>query len=228
MSRILSRSTDPRSLRRSTLVALACVAVAVAFAAGCGNPADGKAEAEVSEPVAPAPAADAGTGVTYALTDASKIEWTGSKITGKHDGGFRSFVGAIELVDGDPARSRVSIEIDTTSIWSDNDRLTGHLKGADFFSVEEFPTSTFESTAIVKTPEGDGYDVTGNLDLHGVTKSITFPATIVVGDGSVTTTAEFFIQRYDFGIEYKGKPDDLINDEVVIRFDLTAEPAAAS
>ena len=74
-------------------------------------------------------------------------------------------------------------------------------------------------------PQGDGYEVTGNLELHGVTKSITFPATIVVEDGRITAEAEFFIRRTDFGILYPGKPDDLIRDEVVIRLDLIALPA---
>ena len=54
----------------------------------------------------------------------------------------------------------------------------------------------------------------------------TCDATITVEEGSVRAQAEFFIKRNDFGIIYPGKPDDLIRDEVVIRFDLIAVPAA--
>ena len=103
----------------------------------------------------------------------SSIEFTGSKVTGKHDGGFEEFAGSIELVDEDPTASRVTIEIDTASLWADDDRLTKHLKSPDFFEVETYPRATFESTSIKRTEEG--YVVTGNLDLHGVTKSVSFP-----------------------------------------------------
>ena len=84
--------------------------------------------------------------------------------------------------------------------------------------------------------EGDGFVAFGDLatpslalgthsDLHGVTKSITFPATIEVGPEQVMARAEFAIKRFDFNIEYKGKADDLIRDDVVIKFDLVAMPA---
>lgn len=200
------------------MIALALVAV------GCENPADGKTEAVVQEPVTePAPAA-AADGVSYALAEGSSISWVGSKVTGKHDGGFESFEGEIVLVDGDPAASSVSIMIDATSIWSDHDGLTGHLKNADFFDVETYPTASFVSTSI--TPAEGGFEVTGNLEMRGVTKSITFPATIEIVEDSVSAQAEFFIQRFDWGIEYAGKADDLIRDEVVIKFDLKAVPAA--
>jgi len=108
------------------------------------------------------------------------------------------------------------------STWSDSDRLTGHLKNADFFDVPTFPTSTFVTTDIKKGT--NGYDVTGNLTLHGETKSITFPADIQISDDQVKVSAEFFIKRFDFGIQYPGRANDLIRDEVVIRLDITAVP----
>ena len=82
------------------------------------------------------------------------------------------------------------------------------------------PESTFESTAIEASAEG--YTVTGNLMLHGVTKSVSFPAQIEIAPDRVTAQAEFFVKRFDFDIVYPGKPDDLIRDEVVIKFDLVA------
>ena len=62
--------------------------------------------------------------------------------------------------------------------------------------------------------------------MHGVTKSITFPAAIEMAEGEVRASAEFFVKRFDWNIVYPGKPDDLIRDEVVIRLDLVATPAA--
>jgi polyisoprenoid-binding protein YceI len=188
----------------------------------CANPATDKTEAVVEEPAEETQiSAD---GQRFSLLDESTIGFAGSKVTGSHDGGFKAFEGEIVLVDGDPTQSSVEIVIDTTSLWADNERLTGHLKSADFFDVEAHPQVKFKSTEIVR--EDEGYSVTGNLDLHGVKKSITFPATIVVDDGGVRAQAEFFIQRFDFGIEYKGKADDLIRDEVVIQFDFRAAPAS--
>jgi polyisoprenoid-binding protein YceI len=187
---------------------------------GCANPAEDKPEAQVQEPVtAPAPV----EGDRYVFAEGSSITWVGSKVTGSHDGGFNSFDGEIVLVNGDPTASSVSVVIDTKSIWSDNEKLTGHLMSPDFFEVETYPTATFSSTSIESAAEG--YMMTGNLELHGVTKSISFPASITVGEGQVSTEAEFFIKRNDFGIIYPGKPDDLIRDEVVIKFSLVAVPA---
>ena len=205
-------------MQKFKLIAGLFVIVAIT---ACANPAADKPQAEVGEAL---PATDAHAGsISFAIGEGSSVEWTGSKVTGSHDGGFKTVEGVIDVADGDPTKSSVKVTIDTTSIWSDSDRLTGHLSSADFFDVETHPISTFESTSIVR--DGAGYSVTGNLDLHGVTKSITFPATIEVGPEHVTVQAEFAIKRFDFDIEYKGKADDLIRDDVVIKFDLMAMPA---
>ena len=212
-----------RSPRFMTAAGLTVLLALLAF--GCANPADDKPEAAVGE-AEPVPEA---TEVGQAFTidpGQSTLGFVGSKITGSHDGGFNVFEGTINVVNNDPTASSVSVRIDTTSLWADDDRLTDHLKSSDFFDVENLPESTFESTSI--EPAADGYTVTGNLTLHGVTKSISFPAQIEVGAGSVTAQAEFFIKRFDFDIVYPGKPDDLIRDEVVIKFDLVGMPESGS
>ena len=70
------------------------------------------------------------------------------------------------------------------------------------------------------TPQGP--ELTGNLTLHGVTKSISFKPEVSISDNEVTLKAEFDIMRFDFGIVYRGKVDDLIRDEVVIKLDIKA------
>jgi len=101
------------------------------------------------------------------------------------------------------------------------------LKTADFFDVAKFPEATFVSTSIKAGGEnGATHTVTGNLTLHGVTKSITFPATISVTGGVATVDANFAINRKDFGINYPGAQDNLIRDDVVMKLTIHANKAS--
>jgi polyisoprenoid-binding protein YceI len=201
---------------------------ALVVLAACEDPAKGKSKAVTTEAAPNALEAQlAATSNTVAYVfdqTTSKVEWTGSKVTGKHDGGFKTFSGSLSLVDQTPEKSTVTVEIDTDSLFSDGDRLVGHLKSADFFDVSKFPKASFASTAVKRGGEkGASHTVTGNLTLHGVTKSISFPATIKVTSGSVDVDAEFAINRKDFGLVYAGKPDDLIRDDVVIRLTIRSQ-----
>lgn len=193
--------------------------------AACDDPTEGKTRAEVTSatPTATTTAAPAAAGARYELaSDASKLEWVGSKVTGSHDGGFKSFTANVQLPeDGSIEGGTVEVEIDTDSIFSDDDKLTNHLKSGDFFEVEKFPKASFKSTKIDKGgADGASHTVRGNLTLHGETKGISFPASIAKDGDAITVKSEFVINRKDFGIVYKGKPDDLIKDDVVIKLDL--------
>ncbi len=205
------------------------------FLAACEDPAANKPKATTSEPsrnsaansanAANAPAAPAAVGVALAVTpENSKVSFIGSKVTGKHDGGFNKFTGSINLVNDKAEDSGVTVEIDMSSVFTDQDGLTKHLQSGDFFEVEKYPKATFKSTKIVSdTSKGAGnFIVTGDLTLRGVTKSITFPATITITGDMVSVNAEFSINRKDFGIVYAGRADDLIRDDVVLKLDLKA------
>jgi polyisoprenoid-binding protein YceI len=204
---------------KANLVALSVVGV-VAF--GCDDPAKNKAKAVTGE-AQPVTAAQVGQTATYGFDGTnSKIGWVGSKVTGKHDGGFSAFKGTVSVVDGAAEKSSVNVDIETASLTSDQERLTGHLKSGDFFDVAKFPKASFASTKIEKGgSNGATHTITGNLTLHGVTKAITFPATVKLGD-VVDVDAEFAINRKDFGLVYTGKPDDLIRDDVVIKLGIHA------
>lgn len=201
----------------------ACALLAAALAVACApNPADDKTEAVVQEPAETTAQAPSMEAVTYAIDPAnSKITWVGSKVTGKHDGGFNAFSGEVTAA-GTPESVAIKVTIDADSLYTDTDNLTKHLKSSDFFDVETFPTATFESTGVAAGDADGSYSVTGNLTLHGVTKQVTFPATISVTPDEVSAQAEFFIKRFDFELQYPGKPDDLIRDEVVIKLDINA------
>jgi polyisoprenoid-binding protein YceI len=188
------------------------------------NPTKDKTKAEVSEAIKEPEPVPAG-GSTYTFSqEGSKLEWVGAKVTGKHDGGFKTFTGTVRVPDGKIESGSVTVDIDTESVFSDAEKLTGHLKSPDFFDTAKFPKARFTSTSIKPGGEaGATHTVTGNLNLHGVTKSITFPAKIQQSDGEVTVKAEFGINRKDFGILYAGKADDLIKDDVLIKLDLHAK-----
>ena len=204
--------------------------LAVIALAACKDPAEGKARAVTTEATPVVAEAKAGASDTVKYTfdqTTSKLEWTGSKVTGNHEGGFKTFAGTIVLVDRTLEKSSVTVDIDTDSLFADVDKLQGHLKSAAFFDVATFPKASFTSTALTKGGEkGASHTVTGNLTLHGVTKSIGFPATLKLNPGGVDVDAEFTINRKDFGLVYPGKPDDLIRDDVVIRLTLRSRKLA--
>jgi polyisoprenoid-binding protein YceI len=110
----------------------------------------------------------------------------------------------------------------------DRARPQNHLLSPDLFGVAEFPTAVFESSRIAADTSGHvgelpaTHAITGNLTLHGQTRTITFPAIVSVSTGEVTASAEFVVDRREFGIVYPGMPDDLIRNEVVIRFRVRA------
>lgn len=197
--------------------------VLVVALVGCKQAAPPAPKAVSAAPVVAAPpAAPIAEALAYPFTQAdSKLSWVGKRVKMSHDGAFEVFGGIIEVVGGDVTKSRVRVEIDMSSVTTTPEKLVKHLKTADFFSVEEFPTAQFVSTSIQRA--GAGYSVTGNLTLHGVTRSITFPASITLSDAEVTVTAEFAINRKEFGIIYPGKPDDLIADDVALKLELHAK-----
>lgn len=197
------------------------VVVAAFFISACSNPADDVAPAAVSD--AGGSSEMAMEGDQFIITDASTISFIGAKVTGSHDGGFKEFDGEFYLKGDDFTTAQGKVVIDMNSIWSDNEKLTGHLKNADFFEVETYPTSTFVCSGVKKN--GEQYRISGTLDMHGVTKAIEFPATIGKTGDEISLNAEFKIKRFDWNIVYKGQADNLIYDDVVIKLDLKAQKA---
>lgn len=191
--------------------------------AACNDPAADSTKAVTGEAAKVASPAAPGQAQRYQITPQnSKIQFVGSKVTGKHDGSFGDFSGAIDYA-GSPENSRVSINIKTDSIAADDPDLTKHLKTADFFDVAKYPEASFVSTSIKPGGEkGATHTVTGNLTMHGVTKAITFPATINVTPDLASVDSNFSINRKDFGINYAGAADNLIRDDVVLTLNVRA------
>ncbi len=199
------------------------LAVPVLFAS-CENPADKTDAAAVKEAVETAATPDAAGGTKYSFTPASTVNFVGSKVTGSHAGGFKTVTGHFTVKDGALVGNDHTVVIDINSIFTDAEKLTGHLKSPDFFDAEKFPNATFVATSLTKQSD-TAYTVSGNFTLHGVTKNITFPATVTAGE-TLKIDSKFDINRKDFGIVYAGKTDDLIRDEVVIELKLEVKPDA--
>jgi polyisoprenoid-binding protein YceI len=199
---------------------LACLALAA-----CEDPTKNKDKAVTGAAQAVTDNAKPSAGAksfSFDPSTGSKIEWVGSKVTGKHEGGFRDFRGVVQVDPGAPEKGKVDVEIFTTSIYTDSDKLAGHLKTSDFFDVANHPKATFVTTDVRKGP--DKWTITGNLTLHGITKSITFPANVVVSDAGVDVDADFAINRKDFAMKYAGKADDLIRDDVAVKLTIRSKP----
>lgn len=195
--------------------------------AGCSDPADKVAKATVSTATNSASASGTVTSEANAKPftlgpENSSINFVGSKVTGSHNGGFTKFTGELRTMNGKLVGEGNKVVIDMGSTYADNDRLTGHLKSADFFNAAQIPTATFVTRSI--SEQATNSLVTGDLTLHGVTKQISFPANIQVSENSVELTADFTINRFDFAIVYPGKANDLIRKEVVLRLKVKAVP----
>ncbi|MDP6932139.1 MAG: YceI family protein [Myxococcota bacterium] len=189
--------------------------------AGCGQaPPDVSVEEPVAQ-VQPAsiPAQDAPLQQLQLIAESSRIEWTASKVVGSQDGGFATFVATAQMRAGQPVS--VEAEIDLASVFSEKEKLTTHLKSEDFFQVEKFTTARFRSDQFHVGGTGDAtHTVTGTLDFHGVVQEISFPMKLQVHEGGAKVQSEFGLDRQKWKISYPGKPDNLIQDEVVIRLDL--------
>jgi polyisoprenoid-binding protein YceI len=135
-------------------------------------------------------------------------------------GRFNNITGSFTL-DNDPAKCSFNVQIKTDSVDTGNQMRDQHLKNADFFNAVQFPTISFKSTQVKKSGD-DTLDVTGDLDLHGVKKSVTAKVT-TTGTGSMRgkqiagADAVLTIKRSDFGMTFAL---DMLGDEVQIMMGL--------
>ncbi len=148
-------------------------------------------------------------------------------VVSKVRGTFGAFSGAITVAeDGTPS---VTAEIDVTSVNTGNEQRDAHLKAADFFDVEKFPTATFTSTSV--TGDGDDYVLEGDFTLKGVTRRISLPLQFNgvnpgMGHGAVAGfEAAVVLNRKDFGIDIDMPLETggaVVGDKVTITLEIEA------
>jgi polyisoprenoid-binding protein YceI len=160
----------------------------------------------------------------------SKVEWLAKKVTGQHNGVVSLSSGTLAVVDGNITGGSFSINmssiecLDLQGEWKD--KLVGHLKSDDFFSVEKNPTSKFDITNVSK--KGEETMVTGNLTIKGITQTISFPASISQKGKVIVAIAKIKIDRTKFDIKYGSKSfiegigDKAIDDEFELQVNLVA------
>lgn len=184
-----------------------------------------------------APALAVAEPVTYKVdADHSGVSFSIRHFVSNTPGRFKDFDGTIKYDKDAPAASSVEFTIQAASIDTANNDRDEHLRGADFFDVQKFPTLTFVSNS-VKPVDKDTLEVTGDLTMHGVTKKITIPVEVL---GSVKTPngekagfeTSFTVNRKDYGIVWNRVLDSstVLGEDVKITVNIEAngpKPAPA-
>ncbi len=159
---------------------------------------------------------------------ASSVAWLAKKVTGEHNGTVGISAGALNVNGNKLIGGNFTIDLKTIKALDITDpgynqKFIGHITSGDFFEIEKFPTASFVITKVA------GNQVTGNLTVKGITKSITFPAEIAVKGGKVTAKANITIDRTDFNIKYGSKKffdsigDKAIYDDFALTVSLVSE-----
>ncbi len=152
----------------------------------------------------------------------------------KVPGHFKEFSGTILADEKNPVASSVEVTIQTASIFTDNERRDTHLRSADFFAADSFPTITFKSTKVA--PAGkDRYKVTGNLTMRGVTRTVVLDmeflgkGEVSIGGQNMGIKAGFdattTLNRQDYGIRWNKTLDQggvMLGDDVAVNLHVEA------
>jgi polyisoprenoid-binding protein YceI len=150
-------------------------------------------------------------------------------------GTFRTFSGTIVRDEADFAKSSVELRIDAASIDTRHESRDEDLRGADFFDVEKFPEITFKSTAVQKVSD-NAINVTGELTMHGVTRTVTLPVMFqgelkdARGNLRAGFSVDTRIDRKEYGITWNRALDSggyLLSDEVEISINVEAKEQPA-
>lgn len=163
-------------------------------------------------------------------TKASKVYWNAKKVTGEHSGVLSVADGTVYVRDEKVTGANINLDmntIDCTDLEGEwKDKLIGHLKSDDFFSVEKHPHATFAIKSVVM--DGAQYKLVGDLTIKGIKHEISFPADVKVEGDKLTANGKATIDRTKYDIRYgsgkffEGLGDKMIYDTFDIRFELVA------
>lgn len=169
-------------------------------------------------------------------SEESTLKWHAKKVTGEHYGIVKFQDGVLTENGGKLTGGEININmttIDATDLTGEwHDKLVGHLKSDDFFSVDKHNTArlVIKSAEPIKgaKPGSDNYTVKADLTIKGITNEISFPAMVVVNKGKIIANANFDIDRTLYDIRYgsgkffEGLGDKAIDDKFNIKVRLVA------
>jgi polyisoprenoid-binding protein YceI len=145
-------------------------------------------------------------------------------------GAFNDFEGTAVIDGADPAKSNVNITIQVASVDTRNQQRDDHLRANDFLDLENFPTITFASTS-VEHDGGNDFQVTGDLTIKDVTKSITIPLEFQGavkdpwGNDRIGFEGSVAINRKDWGVTWNAALEAggvLVSEKVTLEFEIAA------
>ena len=154
----------------------------------------------------------------------SEVHFQVRHLVTKVRGRFTDFAGTIRFDEANPERSAATFEASTASIDTGTADRDQHLRSADFFYVDQFPTLTFVSSRVTRTGP-QTFDVTGTLTIRGVAREVTLPVSYLGaakdpwGNARVGFETEITINRKDFGLTWNAALETggfLVGDEVKI------------
>ncbi|MGA8090712.1 MAG: YceI family protein [Terracidiphilus sp.] len=144
-------------------------------------------------------------------------------------GKFSGISGKLVLDESDPTRSTIEAEIPVATVSTQDDQRDAHLKSADFFDAEKYPTLGFKSLSVRITGPGE-HEVVGELIIHGVTKVVTFavegpslPGKDPWGNTRIGLSATAKINRKEFGLGWNAALETggvLVGEDIAITLDI--------
>lgn len=206
-------------------------AVALFIATSCSSKSGNKVDASDAKEAT----ANVGSQKLVVDTLASTVAWKGYKPGGSHHGTLGIKQGELSVENGELVSGTFTLDMnkilceDLTDAKM-NEQLVGHLKSADFFDVAKYPEGKFTITTVEKLNDGvNSHRISGNLELKGVSKNITFDAKVTnEGTSYKATTATFTIDRTQWGVNYGSKnifkdlKDSFINDDMEVTITIVA------
>jgi polyisoprenoid-binding protein YceI len=163
----------------------------------------------------------------------SIVKWSGKKVTGEHYGNVEIKSGNLTVEDNKVKSGTILMDMTTINNEdltneSMNQKLVGHLKSEDFFSVNDFPDSKLELKQVA-LKSGNNYTFTGDLTIKGITHPVTFDGTVDVKNGKLTAKGEVKVDRTLYDIKFRSGRffsdlgDNLIYDTFTLNFDVVAK-----
>ncbi|MBH48721.1 MAG: lipid-binding protein [Halobacteriovorax sp.] len=167
-------------------------------------------------------------------SDQSKLEWEGKKVSGAHQGTVSLKSGTVQLEKGALTGGEVVVNLEKMTVtdlqgeWAD--KLVGHLKSDDFFSVKDHPNVSFKINSVKKL-KGDQFSVSGPLTIKGKTSEQSFNVSVKESAKEVNIVGEINIDRTTYNIKYgsgkfydpKTLGDKMIDDKFTIKLNLVAK-----